>query len=61
MKYKLVLNFFSVVVALIVGSALFKQFDFENSTIENPVLSIIYSIVFIFCIGFMIKKSKPSH
>jgi uncharacterized membrane protein YdcZ (DUF606 family) len=58
MNYKIAPNFFCVVIALIVGAALYKQFDFQNFTVENPVLAIIYAIVFIGCIVFMIKKPK---
>mgnify|MGYP000170963040 CR=1 FL=1 len=60
MKYKIVLNFFSIIIILIVGGALYKQFDFQNMTFEKPVLAVIYVIVVIFGIGFMIKKSKKN-
>ena len=58
MKYKIVPNFFSVVVALILGSALYHQFDFQSLKFEKPALAVLYIIVFIFGIGFMIKKSE---
>lgn len=58
MKYKIVLNFFSVIIILIVGGALYKQFDFQNMTVEKPALAVVYGIVVVFGIGFMIKKSK---
>jgi len=58
MKYKIVINFFSVIIILIVGGALYKQFDFQNMTIEKPALAVVYGIALIIGIGFMIKKSK---
>jgi len=58
MKYKIVPSFFCVIVAIILGAALFKQFDFQNLKFEKPALAIVYAIVFIFCVRFMIKKSK---
>jgi len=58
MKYKIAPNFFFVIIAIILGVALFKQFDFQNLKFENPALAVVYIIVFIFSIGFMIKKSK---
>ena len=58
MKYKVVLNFFFVIIAIILGVAIYNQFDFENLNFENPALAVVYIIVFIFSIGFMIKKSK---
>ena len=58
MKYKFVPNYFFVIIAIIVGGALIGQFDFQNLRFEKTVLSMIYLITFIACIGFMIKK-KP--
>ena len=58
MKYKIVPNFFFVIVTLILGGALLRQFDFQNLTIEKPALAVVYIIVFIISIGLMIKKSK---
>ena len=58
MKIKIVPNFVSVVIAIILGAAIYKQFDFQTMTFEKPALAIIYIIAFILSIGFMIKKSK---
>ncbi|MBO3116463.1 hypothetical protein J4050_06875 [Winogradskyella sp. DF17] len=58
MKYKLRPNFFFIVVALIVGSALFRQIDFQNLTIEKPALAIIYGVTFLASILLMLKKPK---
>lgn len=58
MKYKVVPNFFFVVMAIILGVALFKQFDFEKLKFEKPALAVVYAIVFLAAIGFMIKKSN---
>lgn len=58
MKIKIVPNFFSIIIAVIVGGALVKEFDFENLKFENPVLAVVYGITILLCIGFMIKKSK---
>lgn len=58
MKYTIKPNYFFIVIALIIGSALIRQFNFEDYTFKQPVLAAIYSIVFIICVGLMIKKSK---
>tara|TARA_R110000765_G_scaffold222214_1_gene326306 strand:- start:465 stop:647 length:183 start_codon:yes stop_codon:yes gene_type:complete len=58
MKYKIVPNIIAVLLALIIGVALFKQIDFLNMTIEKPVLALVYLIGFLISIGFMIKKTK---
>lgn len=49
-------NFILVIIAAIVGSALYKQIDFENLTVEKRGLSIIYLIVFLAAI-FLIAKN----
>ena len=58
MKYKITPNFFSAIVILIVGSALYKQFDYETYTFEKPALAAVYGVALILSIAFMIKKSK---
>ena len=57
-KYKIELNFVFIIIALIVGGALFRQIDVHTLKIENPALAVIYFIVLIMSIGGMIKKRK---
>ncbi len=54
-------NFFLVIIAIILGSALFKQFDFENLKFEKPALAIIYIVTFVLSIYFLIRdyKNRP--
>lgn len=58
MKLKIAPNFYLVIISIIIGAALFKQFDFQNFKFEKPALAIVYIITLIICIGFTIKKSK---
>ncbi|WP_370392143.1 hypothetical protein [uncultured Winogradskyella sp.] len=58
MNYKFNFNFFFVVIALVVGAALFNQIDFKNLSVANPLLSIVYTLVFITCIALMFKSKK---
>lgn len=58
MKKKKVPNFFLVIIAIILGQALFVQFDFENLKFEKPALAIIYIIVFVFSIYSLVKDYK---
>ena len=50
------------IVAIIVGSALFKQIDFQNFTVEKKVLSAIYFVTFATSVFILAKhyigKSK---
>jgi len=61
MKNNKGLNFFFLLIAIIVGSALFKQFDFKNLKFEKPALAIVYLLTFGFSLYFLIKhyKNKP--
>jgi hypothetical protein len=54
-------NFFAIIIVIIIGSALFKQFDFENLEFEKPVLALVYIVTLAFSIYFIIRdyKSKP--
>jgi hypothetical protein len=58
MKYKIVPNFIAVILAVIIGVALFKQIDFLNMTVEKPVLALVFLVGFLISIGFMIKKTN---
>lgn len=53
-------NFFFTVIAIIVGAALYKQFDFDSLNFEKPALAILYIIVFIFSIYGIVKNYKKS-
>ena len=62
MQTKKTLNFFFLIIAFILGSTLFKHFDFINLKFENPVLDIIYLIVFLASVYLIIKDyKKPSN
>lgn len=48
--------FTMTVVALIVGSALYKQIDFKTMTVEKPALAILYAVTLLFA-GFVLGKN----
>lgn len=58
MENKKLVNFFFVMIALILGWTLYKQFDFENLRFENTGLAIIYMVVFVMSIYFLIKDFR---
>ena len=49
-------NFFFGIIALILGTTLYKQFDYENLKFEKPALAIVYIIVFLASIFFLIRN-----
>jgi hypothetical protein len=60
MESKKGLNFGFVIIAFILGIALFKHFDFKNFSFRKPVLDILYLIVFAISICLIIKDYKKS-
>lgn len=58
MKPNKPLNFFLVIIAAILSSALYRQFDAENMTFEKPALSALYGIVLIVPVYLMIKAYR---
>lgn len=51
-------SFVFIIVAIILGVSLFKQFDFEKLEFEKPALAILYIIVFVASIYFIIKNAR---
>ena len=58
MKNKKSLNFIFLIMAIIVGVALYKQFDFENLKFRQPGLAIVYGITFAFSIFILVKDYR---
>ncbi|RQP17660.1 MAG: hypothetical protein EAS52_08045 [Parapedobacter sp.] len=47
-----------IIGAIVIGAALFKQFDFQNFKLEKPALAVVYVIAFVFCISATVKNLK---
>lgn len=47
--------FLMIIVAVIVGSALYKQIDFNTMTVEKPALSVLYAVTFLFAIAVLVR------
>lgn len=47
--------FTMAIVAIIVGSALYKQVDFNTMTVEKPALSILYAVTFLFAVAVLVR------
>jgi len=58
MKNKKSLNFIFLIIAIILGWTLFKQFDLENLKFKHNGLAIIYIVVFAFSIYFLVRNYK---
>jgi len=44
------------IVAIIVGTALYKQIDFNTMTVEKPALAILYAVTFLFAVIILVKN-----
>ncbi|NBA88322.1 hypothetical protein GVN16_21295 [Emticicia sp. CRIBPO] len=58
MEQKKGINFFFAIIAIILGSAIYKQFDFKSLTFEKPALAALYIIVFAASIYLLVKDYK---
>jgi hypothetical protein len=58
MDKKNTMSFTLIIVAIILGAALFKQFDFQQLRFEQPALAAIYLITFGICVSILIKNAR---
>jgi len=58
MKNKIGFNLGFAIIALPIGIALFRDFDFASFTFKRPVLNTLYLVTFLFLIYFMLKKDS---
>ena len=49
------LNFWMIVIAFILGIAIFKHFDFETFSFDKPALDTVYFVAFIGALYFIFK------
>jgi hypothetical protein len=58
MSNKKGLTFLFLIIAIILGWTIFKQFDFENLKFEKPALAVVYILTFIMSVYFLVKNAK---
>ena len=56
MENKKGINFLFGIIAIILCSVIYKQFDFENLKFEKPALATVYIVTFLFSIFFLIRN-----
>ncbi|OOG68718.1 hypothetical protein [Flavobacterium sp. A45] len=54
------MNWFFVFIAFTLGLTLIKHIDFKNLTLKEPVLDVLYIVVFIISIYLIIKDLKKT-
>ncbi|MCX8524208.1 hypothetical protein OF897_09775 [Chryseobacterium formosus] len=50
--------FFFAIIAIIVGTALWKQIDFKTMTVDKIGLSILYLCTFLFAVFFLVRNLR---
>lgn len=60
MENKKGVNWFFAFIAFTLGLTLFKHIDFKTFTLKDPVLDVLYLIVFVLSIYFMLKGKNQS-
>lgn len=50
------LPFIIIIIAIIIGSAIIKDFDFENLKFEKPALAVVYILTLLMCVYFIFKS-----
>lgn len=58
MENKKGLSIVLLIPTIIIGVALFEEFDFENLKFEKPALAIVYFIGFALSVIFQLKDFK---
>lgn len=44
-----------IIIALILGTTLYKQFDFKTGQFEQPAMAVIYGLTFVACVVLLVK------
>lgn len=58
MKNKKGLPFPLVIIAIVLGWTIVKQFDFENFKFEKPAMAVIYILTFVMTVYMIFKNNN---
>lgn len=58
MNNKKKIKFPLVIIAIVLGWTIVKQFDFENLKFEKPALAVIYILTFVMTVYIIFKKNN---
>lgn len=47
-----------VIIAIVLGVTLYKQFSFDTLTFEQPAMAVIYGLTFAMTMYFLFKRKK---
>ncbi|MFD0939547.1 hypothetical protein [Pedobacter boryungensis] len=58
MNNKKGLSFPLIIIAVVLGVTIYKQFDFKSFTFESPAMAVIYILTFLMTLYFLFKNPK---
>ena len=58
MNKKKELSFPLIIIAVVLGWTIFKQFDFEKLKFEKPAIAVVYILTFLMTVYFIFKPNK---
>lgn len=58
MKNKKGIPFPLVIIAIVLGWTIVKQFDFENLKFEKPAMAVIYILTFVMTVYMIFKNNN---
>ncbi|WP_106523842.1 hypothetical protein [Taibaiella chishuiensis] len=61
MQQKRTLSFVFIIIAIIIGAALYRNFDFQNSRFKKPALAAVYLVTLAISMGFIFGKKKTQN
>lgn len=47
-----------IIIAVVIGWTIFRDFDFKNLKFEKPALAVVYILTFLMTLYFIFKKDK---
>ena len=47
-----------VIIVIVLGMGIYKEFDFDNFKFEKPALAIVYILTFLMSVFFLFKNFK---
>ena len=51
-------SYLLIIIAVVLGWTIFKQFDFEKLKFEKPAMAVVYTLTFLMTVYFILKKEK---
>ncbi|PST83107.1 hypothetical protein C7T94_10870 [Pedobacter yulinensis] len=58
MQKKRSVNFILLIIVIILGTTLYKQFDFGTFIFQQPAMAVVYGITFLACLFLLIKAYR---